>query len=320
MQAGLFFAAQAAAPAPTHDALHTVLAIAIAIGGALLLNWAIYLQKKAVVELPPVKAKISWELVKTFITNGPWMFAQLINVSGFALYAVALAMAPVSIVEPLIASGVVLLAYLAIKNLGERPRRIDYVAIGMSVFGVVCIALSLLEGVPKDELRHPADMWIFTGVALGLAVIIPLVMRGSSAKRAAGLGISVGLLFGSAAVFTRLLMMEWGDHWGYFALFAVLCVATYLPGFIVLQAALQQGQATVVAPVYNGVQEFIPIVIGMVALNEKFPENDFLAALRIFGFVLIIVGTIILSQRAEGEEAPAVAVEETPAESGGEGV
>ena len=294
------------------------LAIATALVAALLLNWAIYLQKKAVLDLPEVKVKISWTLVKAFITNKPWMLAQIVNVSGFALYSVALALAPVSIVEPIIASGVVLLAYLAIKNLDEKPRRIDYYAMSASVLGVIFLGVSLAEGIPKDVLRHPLEIWFVAAGVLLLAVVIPIFMRGGTNNtQAAGLGISVGLFFGMAAVFQRLLMLNIGHNWVLVGVFIVACIATYLPAFIILQAALQKGMAMVVAPIYNGLMEFVPIVLGMAVLNEGFPQSNVLKVLRILAFALILMGTVILSQRAEGDELPepAIAVEDRPAET-----
>lgn len=279
------------------------LAVGIAITASLLLNYSIYLQKKAVVSLPEVKARLSWRVIKAFLTNRPWVIAQAFNVSGFALYAAALAMAPVSIVEPLVASGVALLAYLAIKNLGEKPRPMDLYAIGMSVLGVILLGISLMEGLPKDEMRHPLDIWIFAGVIAVLVVVIPMIMRGSRNRESVGLGISVGLLYGIAAVFTRLLMLNWGHNWLMTGVFAICCIACYLPGFIILQAALQRGMAVIVAPVYNGLMEFVPIVVGTIALNERFPKSVALSVLRVAAFVLILIGTVILSRRAEeGEE------------------
>ncbi len=71
--------------------------------------------------------------------------------------------------------------------------------------------------------------------------------------------------------------------------------------------------AVVVAPIYNGIMEFVPIVMGMVVLNEKFPHNADgslnvpLTVVRIIAFALIIAGTVILSARAEGGEAEMVA-------------
>lgn len=281
-------------------------AIVCAIGGALTLNWAIYLQKVAVTDLPEVNLKDWKATFKAFITNKKWLFAQVINISGFVLYSIALALAPVSIVEPIIASGVVLLAYLAIKHLGEKPRRIDYMAMGMTVLGVAFIGVSLAEGLPKDKLTHGWEIPIFAGVIIGLAIIIPLLMRGTKAKLSVGLGISVGLFFGMAAVFQRLVMMYIGNisriHWELFFIFLVACVLCYVPAFILLQAALQKGMAIIVAPIYNGLMEFVPILVGMLALNESFPESNILKVVRILAFVFIITGTVILSQRAEAED------------------
>lgn len=281
-------------------------AILTAILGALTLNWAIYLQKVAVTDLPEVSLKDWKGTLKAFITNKPWLFAQSINVTGFVLYSVALALAPVSIIEPIIASGVVLLAYLAIKHLGEKPRRIDYMAMTMTVVGVALIGVSLAEGLPKDKLTHGWEIPIFAGVIIGLAVLIPLFMRGTKAKLSVGLGISVGMFFGMAAVFQRLTMMYLGNissmHWLLFFIFLAATVLCYIPAFILLQAALQKGMAIIVAPIYNGLMEFIPILVGMLALNESFPESNILKVVRILAFVLIIAGTVILSQRAEAEE------------------
>ena len=281
-------------------------AIFCAITGALTLNYAIYLEKKAVVNLPTVEFKNPWKTTRAFISNKPWIWAQAVNITGFVLYSVALALAPVSIVEPIIASGVVLLAYLAIKRLGEKPRRIDYAAMAMSVLGVALIGVSLAEGLPKDKLEHGWEIVIFSVVILGLAVLIPLLMRGTQAKLSVGLGISVGLFFGMAAVFQRLLMLylvNISTHWELFLVFLAACIATYIPAFILLQAALQKGMAIIVAPIYNGIMEFIPIFVGMMALNETFPASNVLKVVRIIAFVLILTGTIILSQRAEAEES-----------------
>jgi drug/metabolite transporter (DMT)-like permease len=282
-------------------------AIACAIVGALALNYAIYLEKKAVGSLPEVQFKHLGTTLKAFITDKPWMYAQIVNVIGFVLYSVALAFAPVSIVEPIVASGVVLLAYLAIKRLGETPRRIDYIAMGMTVLGVALIGVSLAEGLPKDKLNHGWEIPLFTVVIIGLAVIVPLVMRGSKAKLSVGLGISVGLFFGIAAVFQRLLMLylvNISEHWDLFLIFLFACIATYAIAFVLLQAALQKGMAIIVAPVYNGLMELVPIIIGTMALNEAFPASNLLKVVRLLAFALIMAGTVILSQRAEAEDEP----------------
>ena len=72
--------------------------------------------------------------------------------------------------------------------------------------------------------------------------------------------------------------------------------------FVLLQAALQQGMAIIVAPIYNGLMELVPILIGTLALGEVFPASDLLKAVRVVAFALILTGTVILSMRAESED------------------
>jgi drug/metabolite transporter (DMT)-like permease len=110
---------------------------------------------------------------------------------------------------------------------------------------------------------------------------------------AAGLGFSGGLFIGLAAVFSRLLMGNFGQLW---YIWLPMCVLTYPLGFGVFQAGLQRGKAVVVAPIYNGLVMCVPIVVGMTALNEPLPANAALTALRLTSFVLIGCATVVLSR------------------------
>jgi drug/metabolite transporter (DMT)-like permease len=284
--------------------LKTVAGIFIAIASALLFNHAIYRMKIAVDVLPKIESKFSWDVVKAFVTNRPWLSAQIENIAGFVLYAVALSIIPVSIVEPITAAGIVLLVYLAIRELGEKVKPRDYAAIGMTVLGVILISISLERGVPEAAPNYHL-FWIFAAVILGIAVAAPLLMgRRSANALAVGLGISGGLLDGIAGVYTRLVMINWGHDWVSMLILLVVCFLAYVSAFIILQAGLQRGKAIVVAPVYNGIMELVPIVVGIIALNESLPKVNgktdiFLSAIRILAFALILVGTVLLASRAE---------------------
>jgi len=286
--------------------MKTILAVFIALVASVLINYSMFLQKKALDLLPKLKVKLSWKVIKTFITNKPWLTSQAFNITGFILYMAVLSFAPVSIVEPIIASGVVLLAYLAMKNLGEKPRPIDLWAMGVTLLGVIFLGVSLAEGIPADRLHDPLELWLFTAGIICLSIVVPLTLRrrGPSSE-AVGLGISAGLFMGIAAVFSRLLMGNFGGQW---YIWLAVCAATYTPGFVILEAALQRGMAVIVTPPYNGIMEFVPILVGTIALNESFPASHILAALRLISFGLILVGTVILSKRAEEEETVIEAV------------
>jgi len=303
----------------------TVAGILIAIASALLFNHAVYRMKISVEVLPRIEMSSSWGVVKTFITNWPWLSAQIENIAGFILYAVALSIIPVSIVEPITAAGIVLLVYLAIRQLGEKVRPRDYAAIGMTVLGVILISLSLERGVSEAAPNYHL-FWIIAAVILGVAIAAPLLMgKKSTSVLAVALAVSGGLLDGIAGVFTRLVMINWGNDWKSTLVLLIVCVLAYVSAFIILQAGLQRGKAIVVAPVYNGIMELVPIVVGIVALNESFPTVNgktdiFLSAMRILAFALILVGTLMLASRpeeAKGDEVNRVSGDTTVEEPTG---
>jgi drug/metabolite transporter (DMT)-like permease len=279
--------------------MNEVLAVTIALAASFCVNYSSYMQKKAVDALPKLRLRISWAVIRTFFTNRPWLAAMAMDALGTALFMIALIFAPVSVVEPIITAGIALLAYLAIKNLGEKPNWADYSAIGMTAIGVIFLAVSLAEGVPKEKSYHPLELWLVVVAAVVLAVALPLAMylfgRGNVA---AGLGVSGGLVIGIAAVYSRLLMGNFGGQW---YIWLAVCAVTYPLGFALFQAGLQRGRAVVVAPVYNALVVSVPIVVGTVALNESLPESELLTALRVAAFVLIVVGTIVLSRRTAAE-------------------
>ena len=305
--------------------MKTVAGILIAIASALLFNHAVYRMKISVEVLPRIEMSSSWGVVKTFITNWPWLSAQIENIAGFILYAVALSIIPVSIVEPITAAGIVLLVYLAIRQLGEKVRPRDYAAIGMTVLGVILISLSLERGVSEAAPNYHL-FWIIAAVILGVAIAAPLLMgKKSTSVLAVALAVSGGLLDGIAGVFTRLVMINWGNDWKSTLVLLIVCVLAYVSAFIILQAGLQRGKAIVVAPVYNGIMELVPIVVGIVALNESFPTVNgktdiFLSAMRILAFALILVGTLMLASRpeeAKGDEVNRVSGDTTVEEPTG---
>lgn len=302
--------------------MKTVIAVICSVAAAIGFNYSAYLWKSSMDRLPQVKFKLQAGVLKAFLRNRTWLTGTGFMLGASVLYGVALSLAKVSVVTPIVASGIALLAYLAIKNLGEKPRRVDLLAIGLNVLGVVFISVSLAEemggGAAEEVLTfNPAVLWSISVAAVVLAIVVPLAMRATGGNReAAGLGISVGIFYGLNAVFARILLYDWtqGDFL-HSLLFVAAWAAVVVPGLVIYQAALQRGMAVIVVPVQAGIAQMIPIAMGMAVLGESFPESDALTAFRIAGFALILVGTVILAQRSEepvpgaGTEAAAQALD-----------
>ncbi len=295
--------------------MKTLVAVLCAVGAAVFFNLSMYMNKKAVIELPKVGLKKREKgLLKAFVSHRlMWLFAAF-GLFGGGLYFIAVSLAPISVVQPIISSGVVILAYLAIKNLGEKPRKIDYLAISFNITGVILIGVSLAEGLPKETKHNPSLLWLLVAAIVATAILLGLLSgRNSGERQGALLGICVGLLYGTGTVFARLMLLDWRHQWDargllviFSSVFFLAWLFTFLPALITVQAAFQRGMAVVVAPIFTSLTQLVPIVVGMTALREPLPKNPFLLAARILAFLLIITGTVILSRRAQSQTQTAL--------------
>src|SRR6476619_6900357 len=85
-----------------------------------------------------LRASLLWRLIR----RPRWAIAILLAVVGWGLEVVALGLAPLTVVQPVIASGLLLLLYLGVRVLGERVTWREVAAATAIVVGVVGIALA----------------------------------------------------------------------------------------------------------------------------------------------------------------------------------
>src|SRR5215471_651029 len=105
------------------------LGIAAAVGASLLYNTSIALQALEVRDTSPEYA-LRVSLIGRLLRNRRWLGATVLGFLGWPLEIVALLLAPLTVVQPCLASGLVLLLVLGVKKLGETPGRREYMAVG----------------------------------------------------------------------------------------------------------------------------------------------------------------------------------------------
>src|ERR1700753_3731425 len=101
------------------------LGIICAIGASVLYNTSIALQPLEAREVGHEHA-LRASLIGRLVRNPRWLVATLIGLLGWPLEIVALLLAPLTVVQPCLASGLVLLLFLGVTRLGETPGRREY--------------------------------------------------------------------------------------------------------------------------------------------------------------------------------------------------
>src|SRR5205807_10431199 len=117
-----------------------VLGILAAVGASTLYSLGIALQAMDAKEAPheqQLRLALAWSLVRRV----RWLAGTGLSVLGFPLQVVALLLAPVVVVQPALAAGLLVLMVIAEHMLDERPGRVEYIAVSLIVVGVVGAAL-----------------------------------------------------------------------------------------------------------------------------------------------------------------------------------
>src|SRR5437660_3991290 len=99
--------------------LHTVVGLILALASTTLTNIAYVREHDAAAALPVLSMRRPLQSVRLLLDNRSWMLGFAMETSGFMLYAAALALASLALVQTIGAGGIGVLAYVSAR-LGGR--------------------------------------------------------------------------------------------------------------------------------------------------------------------------------------------------------
>ncbi len=233
------------------------LGIVVAVGASLLYNASIAFQA---LEARGVSHEHSLRpsLIGKLVRNRRWLGATALGLVGWPLEIAALLLAPLTVVQPCLASGLILLLWLGVTEAGgERPACGSASRSPRSSLGVAGVALA----APERTTDHAGTGAI--ALALGLVAIpiaAPYLLRGRTSAIGLLAVISAGCGYAWTAIASKLLTDELAAGTLLIAV-AWLATAAASEGLALLSemSALQRRPATHVAPVMFAVQILVPV-------------------------------------------------------------
>jgi drug/metabolite transporter (DMT)-like permease len=299
--------------------MKTAVGVFLALLATGLINYANYLMKRELDSLPRIGSQSTFSTIRAFLECRPWLQAQGMQILGTGTHAVALALAPLSIVQPINASGICLLVLLAVTRLKERASAVDWAGIISIVVGVAVLGVTLVQSTEKVATPHTVVLWFFIVLMIGVSLFsLVSAFTRKDERTSSFLGIGVGLLVGLTSIFIKMAWTDLGNRWGeyrvagfIFSLYFWMAIAITLFCMVLFQIALQRGSAIVVIPLVTGFSNMIPIVVGLLAFREPFPKTSLMIGLRLGSILLIIGGAILLSLRRDSASKKTVYAEDS---------
>jgi hypothetical protein len=246
-----------------------VIGILLAIITSLLWNVAPIIQKEALAEMDEIDAKNPLKHTRQLFSKPRWVAGMLMALLGGVTYMIATQMAGIVVIQPLMNVGLVVLAILSTRRLGER---IDLAA-GIGIVLMILTPVFIAFG----QVTEPMMFTDFTGILL-----YSVVMLGGIGAMAVGTN-RVAILWAPITSLFQALASQF-TQWFTLELFGA---ADIVQGFInALIPLILLGVFTAIAAVYT-------ISIGL----QRNPAARFNAITgTVSMFAVVLGGLMIFSQ------------------------
>jgi drug/metabolite transporter (DMT)-like permease len=274
------------------------LGIVAAVAASLLYNTSIALQALEAREVPG-EHSLRPSLIGRLVRNRRWLGATALGLAGWPLEVVALLLAPLTVVQPCLASGLILLLWLGATRLGERPGLREWTAVAAIVLGVAGVALT----APDRSTDHAGSGAIaLAAILIAIPLLAPYALRGRAAAFGTLAVISAGCGYAWTAIASKLLTDELAAGTLLLAI-GWLATAGLSEALALLSemSALQRRPATHVAPMMFAVQVLVPVFVAPLIFNESWGSTPLGGAALVASIAIAVAGTTLLAgSRAVG--------------------
>ncbi len=265
-----------------------------AVGASTLYSLGIALQAMDAKQTPQ-REYLRLGLALDLIKRGRWLLGTGLSLLGWPLQLVAVGLAPLVVVQPAMATGLLVLLVIGERMLGERAGRREHLAVGAIVVGVLGAALC---APPHTYVQASDTVLAIVLGTLGLASLLPYIMLRLARRPPAMLTIvGAGLAYGWTGVATVLASnnLHYGFIWVAVA-WGLATAAVSATAALSEMSALQSRPAIQVAPVVFVIQTAVPVALAPVVLGEHFTETPLSGMLLALSLLILMGGAVILAR------------------------
>ena len=274
--------------------------IAIATGVAYNLGAA--LQKREAIEVPVGTKQLLRQLAKRKV----WLAATALSSVAWVGQVTALALAPVALVVPLLATGSAVLVVLGVRFLHEKFRTPELVGVALVAIGAAA-AGGAEAGSTASHV--PLRFWVQFLIVIIAGVSALLLLRWQSGV---AYGAASGFGFAAVAIFSK----EIGDGFANRGIRAVphllatpapyLLLGASLGALSLLQAGFQRANAASVMAALSVPESIGPLIAGFWLYHERYPHGVAAGVLPA-GLACAITGSALLARHGRKLGEPVAA-------------
>jgi drug/metabolite transporter (DMT)-like permease len=284
--------------------LSVQLGVVLALVTALMSIVGFLLKHRGAVAAPDVRWRHPLRSTIDLFRSPIYVIGCVVATASWGFHVGALALAPISIVQSVIAGGLVMLTVVADRVFGQEVTRREWIGVALTAAGLAFLAATL--GETGHEAHADYELGTLAGY-VGLATVAGLALVSLARLRPRDgilLAISAGLLWGGSDVTIKAL----SDHTdlGLAVLihpFALVILVLSLVGLLVSARSLQLGPVVAIITVTSATANIFTIAAGPIVFGEPMPDDALGMTVRLLAFALVI-GAAALTPPPVAEPEP----------------
>ena len=236
-------------------------------------------------------------LIRRLLSRPRWVQGTLIIFLGYPFHVLALLLAPLSVVQPALAAGLLVLLIMGARTPGETVRMRDWTGVGAIVFGIVVMTLAAPE---RAEVEAQTAPLLIALAVMASVTLVPYAVERWRGECTPGLTTMATFAAGTAYAFSgitsKLVSDDLADDrvasaFGWLVATAVIGGL----GFLSQVTALQRRTATQVGPVVYVIPVLVPVLLAPFLTGEDWSQTPLGGGVLVASLLLVSIGAGLVS-------------------------
>jgi drug/metabolite transporter (DMT)-like permease len=272
--------------------------LALALACALATSVSFLLKQRGAVSAPPVRIRHPLRSASGLFRSRLFALGWLVAVGAWALHVGALGLAPLSVVQAVLSSGLVFLAVLAERFFGFQLGRRQWTGLVITAVGLAIIGITQGEQPNEPPGYALAALISIEGGVLLLATGLAMLsgrLRVLESREGLLLGVAAGALFGVSDIALKFLthavqdgVLELISPWAFAAL------AASVIAFYASARGLQIGPGVEVIALTSVAANLVAIVGGVLIFRDSIGTGPVAIVGRMIAFGLVVAGAALI--------------------------
>ena len=268
----------------------------LALGCAAFTGVAMLCKHRGAVAAPDVAMRSPLRSTAALFRSRWWVIGFALAFLGWALHVVALSMAPLSLVQAVIAGGLALLAVPARRWFGVAVGTRDLIGLGLCAVGLGFLALTAGHAKEDGAFAH-SSMLAFEGGTLALsgALLVASAHRRLISSGWLLLAVAAGTSIGVSDVAIKALAVTVpSSPLSVLSPWTAMAIVGGIGGFLALARGLQLGEPMAVIVAFSASATLSAITGGVLVFGDPLGSDALDVVARCLAFVAVIGAAALL--------------------------